>query len=179
MVEHTRLISGTKYLKLHNPNEFKQKSLEDNVYFTLRDIFLNYGIVDYVMRSNYFNSELSSNISFEERDIDFKYTDNLMDEKYLTNLIKFFKSIYPSEFEFETPEQYWNKDKNTNEYKQELEWYYNVDINNYIKLNDWMEQFNELIKELEIRLEKVKLWTQEDLYRDMSGLNELEAIMSE
>ncbi len=43
MVEHTHLIANIKYLYLFNPNELKSKFLEDNVYFTLRDIFLNYG----------------------------------------------------------------------------------------------------------------------------------------
>jgi hypothetical protein len=160
MVEHTRLISGTKYLKLYNPNEFKSKTLEDNVYFTLRDIFLNYGYIESIMRANDLNSKLSGNICFEERDEYFKYTNDLMDEKFLTNLIKFLKSIHSSEFEFETPEQYWTEDKSTNKYKEELEWYYNVDMNEYIKLGIWMIQFEDLIKKLEIHLEKVKLLTQ-------------------
>lgn len=154
MVEHTRLICGIKYLKLCNPNEFKSKSLEDNVYFTLRDLFLNYGNINDVIRANNFNIKLSGNIGFEERNVDFKYTDDLMDFNYLMNLINFLKSVDLSEFEFETPEQYWTEDKiqiNTNEYKEELEWYYNVDMNDYIKLDEWINQLNELIKELEIR----------------------------
>ena len=36
-----RIINGNKYICLHNNNEFKNISLEDNVYFTMRDIFLN------------------------------------------------------------------------------------------------------------------------------------------
>lgn len=173
MVEHTRFLADTKYLKLHNPNEFKSKSIEDNVYFTLRDIFLNYGDIHSIMRANDFNSTLSGNISYEERDVDFKYSNDLIDKKFLMNLIKFLKSIHPSEFEFETPEQYWTKDKNTNEYKEELEWYYNVDMNNYIKLDDWVKQLSELIKELEIQLGKVKFYVQEDLDRDVERLNDL------
>jgi hypothetical protein len=35
-----RLIEGIRYIGLMNDNSFKSKSLEDNVYFTLRDIFL-------------------------------------------------------------------------------------------------------------------------------------------
>ena len=50
MAERTRLISGIKYLELHNSRELKKISLEDNVYFTLRDIFLNYEYIDDIFR---------------------------------------------------------------------------------------------------------------------------------
>ena len=35
------LSNGIKYVELMNDNELKNKSLEDNVYHTLRDIFAN------------------------------------------------------------------------------------------------------------------------------------------
>lgn len=155
MVEHTRLIAGIKYLKLHNPNEFKSKSIEDNVYFTLRDIFLNYGDIDDIMRANYFNNLLTNDICFEDRNENFTYSNKLMEKTYLMHLIEFFKSIKQTGFEFETPEQYWREDKNTIEYNDELKWYYDVDMNKYIELNIWMKQFKNLISQLETRLEKL------------------------
>jgi hypothetical protein len=73
MTQHTRLIKGVKYLQLHNDNEFKKKSLEDNVYFTNRDIFLNIGPIDYVLEANRLNGLLSGDIRFEDRTENFKY----------------------------------------------------------------------------------------------------------
>ena len=95
-----------------------------------------------------------------------------MDEKFISPLILWMKTIDETDFEFETPEQYMKDyDSGSNEYLDELDWYYNVDMNNYIKLDDWINEFNKLIKELEAQLEKVKLMIQEDIER----LNELEA----
>ena len=156
MDAHTRLIDGVKYLKLHNSNELKKKSLEDNVYFTLRDVFLNYGDMDDIMEVNYLNSLITNNISFEERDKDFTYANKLMDEQYLSRLIKFLQSIKQTGFEFEIPDKYWIKEKKTKEYNDELEWYYDIDMNKYIELNIWMTQFKDLVKQLEIRLEEIK-----------------------
>lgn len=164
MAERTRLINGVKYLQLHNLRELKKLSLEDNVYFTLRDIFLNYGCIDDVLRANDFNSKLTNNVSYEDRTEKFEYTNLLMNENFLSSLIRWMKTIHISEFEFETPEQYM-KDYVTSskKYLDELNWYYNVDMNNYIKLDDWIDQFNELIVELETQLEKVKLQVHKDL----------------
>jgi len=65
-------------------------------------------------------------------------------------------------------------DTSSKKYLDEMEWYYNVNLNDYIKLDDWMNEFNELIEKLEIRLEKVKLMAKEDLNTDMERLNKLE-----
>lgn len=168
MAERTRLISGIKYLELHNSRELKKISLEDNVYFTLRDIFLNYEYIDDIFRANDFNSKLTNEICYEDRTENFEYTNLLKDENFLSLLIRWMKKIRISNFKFETPEQYMKIcDTSSKKYLDELDWYYNVDMNNYIKLDDWINEFNELIKELESRLEKVKLWTQEDIERDM------------
>ncbi len=82
-----------RYIELHNPHEFKQKSLEDNVYFTLRDIFLNAIEDDYAVEANYFNNLLSNGIFFENRDDNFKYTSKLSDKDFLDRLIKFLQCI--------------------------------------------------------------------------------------
>lgn len=156
MTEHTRLIDRVKYLQLHNLRELKKISLEDNVYFTLRDIFLNYGYIDDVFRANDFNGKLTNNISYEERTENFEYTNLLMDDNFLSSLIRWMKTIHTSEFEFETPEQYLaDCDTSSKKYLDELDWYYNVNMSEYIKLDDWINQFNELIMELEAQLEKL------------------------
>lgn len=156
MAENTRLINGVKYLQLHDSIDFKKISLEDNVYFTLRDIFLNYGYFDDVLRVNSFNSKLTNNISYEERTENFKYTNLLMDKTFLISLIEWMKTINILDFEFETPEQYMQDyEPNSKDYLDELDSYYNVDMSEYIALDDWMNEFNGLIKELEIQLEKL------------------------
>jgi hypothetical protein len=74
----SRLIEGVRYVGLMNDNSFKSKSLEDNVYFTLRDIFWN-GEIDDLLSANYFNGLLTNNISFQERDERFEYANLLYD----------------------------------------------------------------------------------------------------
>ena len=58
-------------------------------------------------------------------------------------------------------------DTSSKKYLDELDWYYNVDMNNYIALDDWMNDFNKLIFELETQLEKVKSMKQEYLDKEM------------
>ena len=115
MVDKTRSIVGVKYLKLHNPKELKKKSLEDNVYFTLRDIFLNYGYLDNVFKANDFNSKLTNKISYEDRTTKFVYTNLLMDKNFLSSLIEWMKTIDDSEFDIS--EQY-KKDCDTTSLKE-------------------------------------------------------------
>jgi len=62
-----RLINGIKYMYINDDNDFKKKSLEDNIYFTLRDIFWNCDSPDTCFEANYFNGRLTNNICFEER----------------------------------------------------------------------------------------------------------------
>lgn len=163
MTENTRLIDGVKYLRLHNSRELKKSSLEGNVYFTLRDIFLNHSCIDDALRANDFNGKLTNNISYEDRTEKFEYTNLLMDVNFLSSLIEWMKRIRITDFEFETPEQYMDCDTSSKKYLDELDWYYNVNMNDYIVLDDWINDFNKLILELETQLEKVKLMKRDDL----------------
>ena len=76
-----RIINGFKYIRLMNSNNFKFNTLNDNVYFTLRDIFANADSADTVMEANDFNSRLTGDVLFEDRTIDFVYT-NVLEQKY-------------------------------------------------------------------------------------------------
>jgi hypothetical protein len=60
-----------------NDNQFKKKSLYDNVYFTLRDIFANADSADIIMEANGFNRRLTDGICFEVRTERFKYSNEL------------------------------------------------------------------------------------------------------
>ena len=63
----------SKYILQANPYYFKFKSLEDNVYFTLRDIFLNISTEFKMYEANELNKQISKGIAFEDRTEDFSY----------------------------------------------------------------------------------------------------------
>ena len=143
-----RLINGIKYIGLMNDNSLKSKSLEDNVYFTLRDIFWN-GDCDDLSRANYYSGLLTNNISFEMRNDSFEYTNLLHDENsdftqklynwltrsnlYDLNLIKL------GYFDFDEPEE----DEEIN-------------MDHYMKYDDWWVQFEDLLNKLKSLLDSRK-----------------------
>ena len=116
----------SKYLQLCNDNNLKKLSLEDNVCFTLRDIFLNISDCRFVILSVEFNAKLTNNIRYEVRSKDFTYTDILNDKSYLYDVIQFLRPITSLYFDYKILE---------NE---------NVDLNEYIQLDLWILQLNEL-----------------------------------
>jgi hypothetical protein len=130
---NTRIFDDIKYLQLANENHLKNKSLEDNVYFTLRDIFANISGLDYSIEANGFNCKLTNGICYEERTIDFTYTNVLDDEIYVKELNRWLSCIHKSDFEFEAV-----NDADA----EEKEWYY--DTKNLMKFDDWLLQFEEL-----------------------------------
>ena len=133
-MSHTRIFNNIKYLQLDNENHLKNKSLEDNVYFTLRDIYANVAGLDYCMEANLYNSKLTNGICYEERTIDFTYTNVLNDKTFIHELSIWLSYIDKSDFEFEAI----NDDANT----EENEWYF--DTRNLFKFDDWWLQFEEL-----------------------------------
>ena len=100
-----------KYICLQYDNSLKQKSLEDNVYYTLIDIFNNAASSDLILRVYDFNRFLKDHSG---------YTRILYDKEYLSVLINMLKHVNESSFEFM------------------------VDDGEYISLNDWWKQFEEL-----------------------------------
>jgi len=92
------IYDGKKYIKLHNDHQLKFLSLENNVYFLLRDIFFYISGIDYVIEANNFNHALSGGIRYEERNDYFKYTNVLHSSTYKTNLLKWLNSIVKSDF---------------------------------------------------------------------------------
>ena len=130
----TRIFNDIKYLQLANENHLKSKSLEDNVYFTLRDIFNNVSGFDNCMEANVFNDALTNGISYQERVNDFTYTNVLNDKIYIDKLSRWLSYIHKSDFEFEEI----NDDADT----EENEWY--LDTRNLFRFDDWWSQFEEL-----------------------------------
>jgi hypothetical protein len=127
----TRIFNNIKYLQLANENHLKSKSLEDNVYFTLRDIFNNVSGFDNCMEANVFNDALTNGISYQERTNDFTYTNVLNDKKYMYRLSEWLSRIHKGEFEFEALEE-----------EKEKVWYY--DTIHLFPFEDWWLQLEEL-----------------------------------
>jgi len=164
-----RLIDGIKYVCLMNDNSFKTKSLEDNVYFTLRDIFWN-GEIDAVMTANRFNGLLTNNISFKERDNSFQYANILYDynSDYTKKLYDWLSRLTG----YKRPSNNVNGWKNSVFEFKEVEEDDEIDMAKYIKYDDWWDQLQALIRKLEMQLEKHKKWEAEDIGRDCDRLED-------
>ena len=111
-----------KYICLQYDNALKQKSLEDNVYYTLIDIFNNASSSDLVLRVYDFNHFLKDKV----------YTRVLYDKEYLSVLINMLKHVNESSFEFI------------------------VEDGEYIRLEAWWKQFEELKHTLNLRYNELK-----------------------
>jgi hypothetical protein len=165
-----RLIDGIKYVGLMNDNSFKSKSLEDNVYFTLRDIFWN-GEVDDVFSANHYNGLLTNGITFEKRDKYFEYASVLYDynSNYTQKLYDWLSRL--TGYKLTSKPNGW---KDSMFEFLEVDEDDEIDMAKYMKYDDWWDQLQELIKKLEKQLEKHKKWESDDVERDCDRLAELE-----
>lgn len=137
-----RIICGESYVGLMNDNQLKYQSLEDNIYFTLRDIFWN-GDHDDCINANYFNSLLTNDISYEDRDEHFKYSNILHDQNsdFTVKLHIFLCHYKHKEYMFEF-------------YDLEEDEKDGLIIDEYMKYDDWWEQFHHLRILLSAHLKK-------------------------
>ena len=124
-----RIIDGVKYIHLFNNNDFKKKSLYDNVYFTLRDIFANADSLDTCLEANSFNLRLTDGICFEDRTNKFQYKELLHEKSFVYQLQRWLEYFGIDYFEFIDPEE-----------DEE------IDMKEYMKFDDWWIQFEELRK---------------------------------
>ena len=141
-----KIINGTKYVRLHYDNNLKSKSFEDNLYFTLKDIWLNIDINEAVRVSHYL-SLLTGGIPFEKRTETFEYNNIKVDAKsiyyYLSNLCAHkdtngeYKLMKDALFDF------YNIDDWEDDEKDE------INLNDYMKYDDWWAQFEALYYQLE------------------------------
>jgi hypothetical protein len=151
------LIDGIRYMSIMENNDYKKKSLNDNVYFTLRDIFWNSMSADIVFQASNFNDKLSGGILYEYRTDKFYYTNVLyQDNIYVYKLLKWLKKIDICHFDFLEPE-----------HDEE------IDMKKFMKFDDWWLQFINLINLIELQYEKFCKWEVEDLERDCDCLAEL------
>ena len=131
------LSNGIKYVEVMDDNELKKKSLEDNVYHTLRDIFANADEIKMCFEVNSYNSQLTDGVYFEDRTDGFDYTNALYKENFVKRLIDYLYKFHPIDLEFEP----------------DLE--PDLDMTKYITLDVWWEQFEELKNLLKKQYEKI------------------------
>lgn len=132
-----RFINGIKYICLIANNDFKKKSLEDNVYFTLMDIMINSDSTDTCMTATLYTKSLDNDIYFNDRTDSFEYTNALEQKDYVEKLLTWLKRFTKNGwFEFLDTEE----DVNSSE--------------KYIRFDDWWIQFCELRKLLSFQYEK-------------------------
>jgi hypothetical protein len=140
-----RIYNGIKYMGLFHNNDLKKLSLNDNVYFTLRDIFANADSYDICIAANHFNSLLTNNISFEERNSDepFQYSNVLEQKEFVKRLQTWLSNFDVYWFHFlEEDGDEEDGDDDT----------LSVDMNDYIKWEDWWIQLEELKRMLKEQL---------------------------
>ena len=119
-----RLVNNVKYIALLDDNNFKLKSFNNCIYYTLRDIFWN-SDEHSCIKANDLNSLLVK----EKTDINVEYTNVLDDLSYIKKFYKFLKLITETNFDF-VKEPFDEEEK-------------------YIEFNIWLEQLQILIKNLE------------------------------
>lgn len=133
-----KIINEIKHMYMNDDNNLKKKSLEDNVYFTLRDIFWNSNSVDVSMIANEYSSKLTRIIIYEERIDSFQYTNILYRKKEIEKLLKWLHRITPVWFEI-----------------LELEDGEKIIKKDYMAFDDWWKQFEELRELLREHYEKI------------------------
>ena len=131
--------NGINYLLLIHPNDWKQKSLEDNIYFTIRDIFQNIDDFQFAIEANVFNDKLTNGVSYEERTDDFTYSNILNEDfSFVCELLEWLSYICEYYFDFyEVVEE-------------------KIDLDKYIPFEAWISQLTILRELLDEKLTKFK-----------------------
>ena len=101
---YSLLYNGIEYIGLSEEHALKFRSLEDDVYFTLRDLFLNVLDIDDVIATVTFSNELTNNISYEDRDETFQYTNVLNNKDFTRRLYTGLSTLDKKCFEFTPPQ---------------------------------------------------------------------------
>lgn len=152
------MYNGIKYMCILNDNNLKQKSIEDNVYFTLRDIFLNVEKSDICDQVNYYNGMLTNQIHYEDRTDEFKYVNSMYEIHYVKKISKWLDIITRDWFSF-------------NELKMQPD-----DPSLYVEFDEWWKQFEETKKTIKDRCDKLTDWEEEDVQHDCEIQYELSDI---
>jgi hypothetical protein len=147
-----RLIDGVKYIYLHYPNEFKMKSLEDDIYFTLTDMVWNGGGIHEPAPSADKYSRLLTDIEYEKRDNNFKYNNVLYnrDSDFAEKILELISRCSNKDFVF----HFYEEDK-YDDLDDELEDDgFGLDMSKYMRYDDWWEHLSELREKIKEYLHK-------------------------
>ncbi len=148
------IYNGTKYIQITYQNWKKSLSLEDNIYFTLRDVFANTficsdkNIID-IDEGVALSGQLTNDICYEDRTEEFKYTDVLQEKTFVSSLLTWLDTIEPDrDFDFSDE---------VNEFEEENkvivkenhcitidETKFEGYVFNYIALDAWWEHLHDL-----------------------------------
>ena len=138
-----------EFIELYNDKYLKTLSLEDETYFTMRDLFWN-AEFRYTFITNIFNPLLSNNIYYEDRTINFTYTNVLYNLNYIKDLHNYIQKITPSDVrknnrylrniikEGKTIDDCFDKDK-------------------YMLFDEWWEDFEKFREKIAARYEELRL----------------------
>ncbi len=119
------------YMYLMDDPSLKSLSLEDNVYFTIRDIFANAFNTDMCYEANEFNALLTKDTHISDRTSNFQYANVLYQPKYINKLSTWLNNITISDFDIIT--------------KLEL---FECEYDTHMELDVWCEHFTKLRDEI-------------------------------
>lgn len=151
------LINGTKYMYIHHKYDYNVLSIYDRLYFILRDIFANTGSIYIIMKAIDLNHSLTGGISFEKTPNSFGYSTILNNKYFVDNLFKLLNDISIDSFEFLKP-------------KEGEE----INIDKYMKWDEWWDKFIELRKLIKQRYEKICMREEENIERNSDIVHEYE-----
>lgn len=124
------IYKDVQFIKTMDNNDLKKKSLEDAVYFTLRDILFNVEDPALLLDATIFMDNLTKGICLEDRKENFRYSKILENKTFVFELHIWLFSLLKSNFIFETI-------------------YYAQTLDGYMLFDKWVEQLNELTEELD------------------------------
>ena len=140
-----RIINGIKYIESIDYDKhitYPYPSLEDEVYFVLRNIFWNADIKPAEM-ANDFNYRLTNGVSFYERTDRFKYSNVLYDDEFAKELYEWLCTLITyKDLTIEFTESNLGEDGGE------------LDMNKYMKFDDFLFDVECLIEKLKEHLEK-------------------------
>lgn len=117
-----------EYISIGRNNNLKTLSLEDNLYYTLEDIFINADTSDLCTYAVYFMNELKEGCYYKSKMMNEKYTDCLNNKEFVSSLNdRIIKYLTPNHLQY---------DKENDEIYEKMD------------KNKWWKQFEELRKQL-------------------------------
>lgn len=136
-----------EFIELYNDKYLKTLSLEDETYFTMRDLFWN-ADGGYAYYENVINSILSDNIYYEDRTNNFTYTNVLYNLNFVRNLHNFIQKITPANIRFNC--RYLKDIINEGKTMDDC-----FDKDEYMLFDEWWEDFEKFREKIAARYDEL------------------------